>query len=82
MSRETVAAKAVRYLAEGRVVLVHVSKRHGVHADVRGDGRIYRTAWQAGDWSCTCPHTARTTDCSHVVALKRITAVDLEERDR
>lgn len=77
MPRENVATKAVRYLAEGRVILRHVG-RTLVHARVRGDGALYRTTWEAGTWSCTCPHRATTTDCSHIAAVKRVTAVDLE----
>lgn len=81
MPRETKDEKAMRYLCEGRVVLVHVS-RSAVTAHVRGEGAVYRTRWEAGAWSCTCPHGARTTDCSHVAAVKRVTAVDLEAVSR
>lgn len=76
MSRETVADKAERYLLEGRIVLEEVT-RHGITATVRGEGARYRTTW-AGVWSCTCPHQARSTDCSHIAACKRVVAVDLE----
>lgn len=81
MARETKATKAVRYLAEGRVIVTDVN-RALVAAHVRGDGAIYRTGWRDGLWSCSCPHAATTTDCSHVTALKRITAVDVDRRPR
>ncbi|WP_436792614.1 hypothetical protein [Actinospongicola halichondriae] len=75
MARETVRDKAGRYLLEGRVILNRVDARMVV-ARVRGDGAIYSTGWANGAWSCDCPHQART-DCSHVLALKRVTAIDL-----
>lgn len=81
MPREAKDAKARRYLLEGRVILRHVD-RTLVHAVVRGDGALYRTRWEAGAWSCSCPHQATTTDCSHVAAVKRVTAVDVEGRGR
>lgn len=71
----------MRYLCEGRVVVVHVS-RSVVAASVRGEGAVYATGWRDGAWSCSCPHGARTTDCSHVAAVKRVTAVDLEGASR
>lgn len=79
MARETKAEKAGRYLLEGRVIVVHVSQRHGVVANVRGDGHVYETTWRDGVWRCNCPHRAATASCSHVIALRRIVAVDLED---
>lgn len=79
MPRETVATKAVRYLAEGRVIVTDVNHAL-VAAHVRGNGAVYRTGWRDGLWSCSCPHRASSTDCSHVAALKRITAVDVDRR--
>ena len=78
MARESARDKATRYLAEGRVILVRVD-RAAVVGKVRGEGAIHTTWWQAGDWVCDCPHQARTTDCSHIHALRRITAVDLSK---
>ena len=77
MPRETKTLKAERYLLEGRVIVTDAN-RVLVAAQVRGDGALYRTGWRDGLWSCSCPHTATTTDCSHVTALKRITAVDVD----
>ncbi len=76
MSRESARTKATRYLAEGRVILVSVDRR-AVVGKVRGEGAVYTTWWESGEWSCDCPHQARTTFCSHVHALRRVTAVDL-----
>lgn len=81
MPRETISAKAERYLLEGRVIVAEVTAGR-VLAEVRGEGARYRTSWQAGAWQCTCPHRATTTDCSHVRALKRVTSVDLEGTNR
>jgi uncharacterized Zn finger protein len=77
VARESVREKAGRYLLEGRV-LVELADRSAVVARVRGEGGMYRTAWSSssGAWECSCPHIG-AADCSHVLALKRITAVDL-----
>lgn len=77
MPRETKTLKAERYLLEGRVIVTDAN-RALVAARVRGDGAVYRTGWRDGLWSCSCPHQASSTDCSHVAALKRVTAVDVD----
>ncbi len=77
MPRETKTLKAERYLAEGRVIVTDAN-RALVAAQVRGDGAVYRTGWRDGLWSCSCPHRASSTDCSHIAALKRVTAVDVD----
>ncbi len=76
MPRESARDKATRYLAEGRVILVRVDRR-AVVGKVRGEGTIWTTRWEAGAWSCDCPNQARSF-CSHVHALRRVTAVDIE----
>jgi uncharacterized Zn finger protein len=70
---ETIAAKAVRYLVEGRVTVLEV--RDGfVRASCRGSGAVYEASWQRGEgWLCSCP--ART-ECSHLIALKTIVVID------
>lgn len=73
MARETARAKADRLLLEGRVVIVEAG-RYGVVAKVRGEGRIH-TCRYFGSWSCTCE--VRTDQCSHLIAVRRVTAVDL-----
>lgn len=77
MPREGAYGKASRLLVEGRVIVVEAS-RHGVVAHVRGEGHVYDTRHQFGSWQCSCP--AMNPTCSHIAALKRITAVDLHKR--
>ena len=74
MSRESAASKARRYLAEGRVVLVHVERGHAT-AVVRGDGAMHHVTVRGASWTCTCP--ARTR-CSHQQAVGLVVAVDLD----
>lgn len=76
MPRESAYDKGSRLLAAGALILLEVG-RYGVIANVRGEGHLYRTAWQFGTWSCTCPNPRPT--CSHIAALKRVTAVDIPE---
>lgn len=76
MPRESAYDKGSRLLAEGRVIVLEAS-RHGVAARIRGEGHLYLTRWSFGTWSCTCPNPRPT--CSHIAALKRVTAVDIPE---
>lgn len=73
MARESARDKAGRLLLEGRVIVVACDRAY-IDARVRGEGAIHQTGYVAGRWYCTCP--ARQ-NCSHVWALKRISAVDL-----
>jgi uncharacterized Zn finger protein len=75
--RETARQKADRLLLEGRVSIVHVDANH-VRAHVRGEGHIYRAGFTQGQWACNCP--ARSDGCSHLHALRRVVAVDIEQR--
>ena len=75
MVRDSASAKSRRYLAEGRVIIIRVSDDR-VLARVRGDGHIWLVIYESGRWSCPCP--ARTDQCSHLRALRLITAVGLE----
>lgn len=75
MPRENAAAKADRYLLEGRIVVLSVQPGDHVRAAARGDGRVHRMTWKAGLWRCSCP--ARTDQCSHLRALRRVVAIDL-----
>ncbi len=75
MVRESASAKARRYLVEGRIIVVSVSDDR-VLARVRGDGHIWLVIFEGGVWSCPCP--ARTDQCSHLRALRLITAVGWE----
>jgi hypothetical protein len=70
MSRETIAAKAVRYLTEGRLVVSFVSGDH-VAAVCRGDGELYRLGHHIRrGWWCDC---AARRDCAHLIALRLVT---------
>lgn len=75
MTRETARAKADRILLEGRLVILECS-RYGVVARCRGEGVIHTCRFSFGEWSCTCP--VRSDQCSHLHAVRRVVAVDLE----
>jgi hypothetical protein len=68
--RETVADKARRYLAEGRLELRHLDPDR-IEATCRGDGTRYRLGHDARGWWCDCPHPGRR--CSHLQALRLVT---------
>lgn len=72
--RQNARDKASRLLTEGRVICRYVDRTRAI-AFVRGEGVIHRTAFEHGSWTCSCP--ARTDQCSHLYALRRIVAVDL-----
>jgi hypothetical protein len=74
--RETAATKASRYLVEGRLVVTAVQQGK-VTSSCRGDGHIWLQAYSNGVWRCTCPVV--TDQCSHLLALRRVVAVDLED---
>jgi hypothetical protein len=73
-----VAAKAARYLAEGRLIVLEVNAAEIV-AHCRGGGSLYRVGWErsTGRWSCSCP--ARRT-CTHIFALQLVTAPEASRR--
>jgi len=69
--RETVTAKAARYLVEGRLVVTAVDGDH-VTAACRGQGAIYRLGHDPGrGWHCSCP--VRGDRCAHLLALQLVT---------
>ena len=70
MTRESAAAKARRYLTEGRVCVVEVRPGYA-RAIVRGSGAMHEVIEDPSGRSCTCP--TRGT-CSHALALGLITA--------
>jgi hypothetical protein len=70
MTREPIAAKASRYLAEGRLTVTSVNGDR-VTAWCRGDGEVYELGHDlARGWYCGCP--ARR-DCAHLAALRLVT---------
>jgi hypothetical protein len=71
VARETVQAKAARYLAEARLIVTAVDGDY-VAAACRGDGEIYQLGHQPGrGWWCSCP--VRSDCCAHLNALRRVT---------
>lgn len=77
MSRETVQAKAGRYLLAGRVIVRAVDEYAGVvQADVRGDGAVHACGRDATGWFCTCKARGR---CSHLLALGLVVAIEPRE---
>jgi hypothetical protein len=70
MTRETTAAKACRYLAEGRLTITRVAG-DVVDAVIEGDTGTYQLGRDPGrGWHCSCDAHGC---CSHVVALRLIT---------
>jgi hypothetical protein len=74
--RETARTKADRLLIEGRLIVEQVQPGH-VQATCRGEGHLWHPAYVTGQWLCDCPVT--TDQCSHLIALRRVVAVDLTE---
>lgn len=74
MTATTIDAKALRYIAEGRLRILKVLGTV-VYAECQGE-RLYSVGFSNGKWWCNCP--ARHA-CCHLVALRLVVA-DLEER--
>lgn len=67
--RETVDEKALRYIAEGRVVILG-KRRCAVFAEVAGSAPApYGVRYAHGRWRCSCPAPFR---CAHVAALQLV----------
>ena len=72
MTRETAAAKARRYLTEGRLTVLEVGPSI-VRAVCRGDGQVWRCGWWRGQWGCQCPAGGQfRAACCHVQALRLV----------
>ncbi len=70
MSRETIAQKSARYLAEARLNVERVVGDE-VSAHCRGNGAEYELGHDLRrGWFCSCP--ARTDRCAHLEALRRV----------
>lgn len=67
-------AKALRYLAEGRIRAVSVDSqaRTAIFRAIGSAETAYTVVFDAGFWSCTCP--ARIPDCAHVKACALVSA--------
>jgi uncharacterized Zn finger protein len=74
--RETAAAKASRYLLEGRVV-VDTAGPAQFAATVHGSSGQHLVTYVRGGWSCTCPCLGR---CSHLLAAYLIAAASPTRR--
>jgi hypothetical protein len=71
MTRETIEAKARRYLTEGRLVVTRVLGDE-VTAVCMGKTGAYDLGHTPGrGWWCSCP--VRTDRCSHLAALWLVT---------
>lgn len=70
----TTGAKALRYLAEGRIraVSVDAQARTAVFRVVGSTEAPYTVVYADSIWSCTCP--ARIADCAHVKACALVSA--------
>ena len=73
MPRETVDAKAIRYLHEGRLRIDHANAATAdVAAICHGTNAIHQLCDNQDDgWWCNCP--ARRT-CGHLLARQRVAA--------
>lgn len=76
--RENAAAKARRYICEGRLIVRRVDGPHVV-AYCRGDGVMHRIEVRDDHGTCTCSARGR---CSHLLALGLVTATTRQENHR
>lgn len=74
--RESVHAKARRYITEGRLLITEVGQDR-ISALCRGDGAIYDLGYRGTEWHCNCP--AMTRRCSHLTALRLVTVAHTPE---
>lgn len=74
MARETIEAKAARYLLAGKVSIVLRLPDGRMRAVVDGDTGVHLLGYDPRypGWRCLCPAYRR---CSHVVAVERITGI-------
>jgi hypothetical protein len=72
VTKETKTAKALRYLASGRVsVQRHDTMVSEVHVTGDAGGEPYHVIRRAAEWSCDCP---AQVECAHILACKAIIA--------
>jgi uncharacterized Zn finger protein len=72
MTDETIAAKAGRYLTEGRLTVLAVNGDHVTAVCYGGHDAIYQLGHDPGrGWHCSCP--VRSGRCSHLTALQMVT---------
>ena len=71
---ENPAVEASRYLAAGRIITAVAEDQ--VRATTRGEGAIYSVTYDRYVRACT--HPARTARCCHLVAIRRVVAVEVD----
>jgi hypothetical protein len=74
-ARESVDAKALRYLTEGRLVVTYLVG-DAVTAVCMGDTGSYDLGHdprRPGAWWCTCRAAVNAHRCAHVLALQSVT---------
>jgi hypothetical protein len=76
MPRETVEAKALRYISEKRLRITVVNG-DDVEASCRGACSTYTLRWDGRRWSCSCLARGR---CAHLLALWLVTVPDVPSR--
>jgi hypothetical protein len=69
MPRESVEAKALRYIGEQRLHVQAITSST-VRAECRGADATYTLSWDGRAWSCSCPARGR---CAHLLALWLVT---------
>ncbi len=79
MARETLEAKALRLLAEGRVLVLLVDAEH-IEARVRGSDAEHMTGYRRGGWWCDSEAHRFGRRCSHLAALQLVTVRPVRER--
>jgi hypothetical protein len=71
--RESIGAKAARYLREARLAVLRVDGDL-IEAECRGAGEVYRLGHRPGRrggwWWCSCPARGH---CCHLAALQLVT---------
>lgn len=73
-SNESAAEKSLRLLCSGALIVTEA--RSGfVAAICRGEGSVHHLGYAHGGWHCTCE--CRTSRCSHLLALRKVTSPDL-----
>jgi hypothetical protein len=79
MPRETLEAKALRLLVEGRLLVLLVDAEH-IEARVRGSDAEHVTGYRRGGWWCSCQAHRFGRRCSHIAALQLVTVRPVRER--
>jgi hypothetical protein len=73
MARETLDAKALRLLAEGRLCVLLVAAEQ-IEARVRGSDAEHSTGYRRGGWWCACAeYRSGRRCCSCLAALQLVT---------